>query len=167
MSAAATASSTGTVNVKTTTPKANPKRAEIVAYARTLVGIHEVPDGSNDGPGVKGLQASTGAYRAPWCVSTRQAIDLHVLGSVYADKSANAYYYAGFAGRHGDVIEKPVAGCAVVYHLGSGHLGTVVTVHSDGTFDAVEGNEGNAVRLVPRDPRHGVVCTFVLRKELR
>lgn len=111
------------------------------------------------------LQESTGAFGAPWCVSTVQAEDLHVLGSTYADKTANAYFYASFAEQHGHTIPDPIAGCAVIYHIGAGHAGRVVTVHQDGTFDAVEGNEGNAVRLVPRDPK-ALQCTFVLRPEL-
>lgn len=143
-------------------------RAGIVAYARTLVGIQEQPPGShsNDGPEVHKIQSSTGAYKAPWCVSTGQYIWLHVLGSTWADKTANAFYVADYAHRHGCVIDKPIPGCGVTYMVGQGHYGTVVTVHPDGTFDAVEGNEGDAVRLVPRDPRH-IRCVFNLRPELK
>lgn len=142
------------------------KRAALVQFMRGLVGIREIPDGSNDGPQVHEIQTATRAFRAPWCVSTGQYGWLHVLGSTWADDSANAYYVADYARRHGCVIHKPVAGCGVVYHIGQGHYGTVVTVHPDGTFDAVEGNEGNAVKIMPRNPR-AIPCTFVLRPELR
>lgn len=141
------------------------RRTEVATFARTLVGIHETPAHSNDGPDVHRLQSSTGAYRAPWCVSTRQYIDLHAIGTTYADRTANVYYYTDYAIRHGNVIAKPVIGCAVCYRIGAGHMGTVVKVYPDGTFDAVEGNEADAVRVVRRDPRH-IHCTFVLRHEL-
>lgn len=147
-------------------------RAAIVAYAHELVGIHEVPPHMNEGPiqqhgaGVTMIQSSTGAYRAPWCVSTVQYIWLHVLGTTWANRTANAYYLASYAKIHGAVIPSPLAGCAVVYHLGAGHAGTVVRVNVNGTFDAIEGNEADAVRLVNRDPRH-IRCTFILRPELR
>lgn len=148
------------------------RRAEIVAYAHQLVGIHEVPTGSNRGPvqqhgvGVDVIQSSTRAYGAAWCVSTVQWTWLHVLGSVWADKTANAYYLASFAHSHGSVIPHPLVGCAVVYHLGAGHAGTVVALKPGGLFQAVEGNEADRVELVTRDPKH-LGCTFVLRPELR
>jgi hypothetical protein len=143
-------------------------RAQIVAFARTLVGIQEMPPGShsNDGPQVHEIQSATGAYKAPWCVSTVQYILLHVIGETVANKTANAYYLAQYAHDNGWTIPHPQAGCAVVYHIGAGHAGTVATVHPDGSFDAVEGNEGDAVRLVPRNPKQ-IACTFILVPQLR
>jgi hypothetical protein len=142
------------------------RRLAVVAFARSLVGIAEVPAGSNDGPAVHRIQSSTGAYREPWCVSTVQYEDLHVLGSTYAHDTAGVYAYFEFARAAGDLIAKPVPGCAVCYLIGAGHAGRVVTVHADGTFDAVEGNEANAVRLVPRSPR-AIPCRFILRAPYR
>lgn len=141
-------------------------RAEVCAFSRTLVGIHEIPAHSNSGPAVHRIQTSTGAYNLPWCVSTVQYEDLHVGLAAYAERTAGAYFYAEYAREHGDVVAHPVAGCAVVYHLGAGHAGRVVHVYPDGTFDAVEGNEGDAVRLVHRNPRQ-IACTYVLRREYR
>lgn len=155
-------------------PPATPAqhRAEIAAYAQTLVGIHEVPAHSNDGPpqlhgvGVHVIQESTGAFRLPWCVSTGQFIWLHVLGSTWANRTAGAYALGEYAAQHGCVIAKPVVGCGVVYHVGAGHYGTVVKVNRlAGTFLAVEGNEADRVALVSRNPRQ-IRCTFVLRPEL-
>ena len=142
------------------------KRAAIVKYALSLVGIHEVPMGSNDGPGVRAIQAATGAFRAAWCVSTVQAIWKKVLGSTWADGTAGAYYLEGYARQHKATIPHPVPGCAVVYHLGEGHAGTVVAVNPNGTFWAVEGNWGNEVVHILRNPRE-IPCTFILRPELR
>lgn len=138
----------------------------MVKFARTLLGIHESPPHSNDGVEVREIQSATGAYRAPWCVSTRQYIDLHTVGTTYADKTAVVYYYAEYAVKHGHTIPKPTPGAAVCYHIGQGHMGTVEKVWPNGTFDAIEGNEADAVRRVLRDPRV-LRCTFVLRPELR
>jgi hypothetical protein len=150
-------------------PKPNPglaRRAKVVAFAHTLVGIHEVPDYSNSGPDVHRIQSATGAYGAPWCVSTVQYIWKHTLGSTYADDTAGAYYLADYAARHSQTISRPVPGCAVVYHIGQGHAGTVISVGRFGSFTAIEGNEGNAVRVKARNTRQ-IRCTFILRPELR
>jgi hypothetical protein len=50
--------------------------------------------------------------------------------------------------------------------MGDGHAGIVVRVNRNGTFWAVEGNWGDAVVHILRDPR-SIPCTFVLRPELR
>lgn len=141
-------------------------RAEVVQFSRSLVGIHEDPPRSNSGEAVFRIQSSTGAYHAPWCVSTVQYEDLHVGLTTYAKGTAGAYFYAQWAHDHGDTVAHPVAGCAVIYHIGAGHAGRIVHVYADGTFDAVEGNEGDAVRLVRRNP-HAIACTYVLRREYR
>jgi hypothetical protein len=142
------------------------RRAAVVAYSRTLVGIREVPAHSNDGPAVHRIQSSTGAYRLPWCVSTVQYEDKHVLGSTWADRTAGVYYYLEYARRHGCLVAKPLPGDVVAYIIGNGHMGRVVTVHKDGTFDAVEGNHTDGCYLVPRNPRY-VPCRFIRRPEYR
>lgn len=148
------------------------KRAAVCAYAHELVGIHEVPPHSNRGPvqqhaaGVTVIQSSTGAYGAPWCVSTVQYIWRQVLGSTWANRTAGVYYLIAYARSHGAVIPHPLPGCAVGYEIGAGHAGTVVEVHADGTFDAVEGNHSDRVGVVRRDPRH-LACVFILRPELK
>lgn len=133
---------------------------KIIKEAHGLLGVHEIPDGSNDGPAVHTIQSSTGAYHAPWCVSTVQYIIKKVTGHTIADDTANAYYLASYGGNHGWAQPHPIAAGPVVYHIGSGHAGTVVQVLKDGTFYAIEGNEGNAVRLMHRDPRT-IQCTFL------
>lgn len=142
-------------------PAAKPSVAElIVAEAHRLLGIHEVPAHSNDGPGVHTIQSATGAYRAPWCVSTVQYIVKAVLGHTIADDTANAYYLADYGIAHGWHVARPAVGGPVVYRIGAGHAGTVVQTLSDGTFYAIEGNEGDAVRLMHRDPRT-LGCVFL------
>lgn len=134
--------------------------SKIVAEAHKLLGIHEVPDGSNSGPAVIEIQTATGAYGAPWCVSTVQYIIRAVTGKTIADDTANVYYLADYGARHGWVVPRPVVGGPVCYHIGQGHAGTVVQVLADGTFYAVEGNEGNAVRLMHRSAPQ-LPCTFL------
>lgn len=147
-------------------PTGNPKRDAVVREAMRLVGIREQPMGSNSGPQVHMIQTSTGAFGAPWCVSTIQYVWQKTLGSTWANDTAGAYYLADYAQQHGAVIPHPVAGCAVVYHLGDGHAGTVVMANHNGTFWAVEGNWGNEVVHILRDP-HQIPCTFILREELK
>lgn len=141
------------------------KRDKVIREAISLVGIHEVPSGSNNGESVHRLQSSTGAYNAPWCVSTVQYIWKQALGSTWANNTAGAYFLEAFAREHKRTIPKPVPGCAVVYRMGDGHAGTVVKVYRDGTFDAVEGNWGDAVVRIHRNPRT-IPCTFIMRQEL-
>lgn len=161
------------------TPKSKPKskprvdrgaqrRAAAVAYSHTLVGIREMPLGShsNDGPAVHRIQSATGAYRAAWCVSTVQYVDLHVLGATYAHRTAGVYTYLDYARAHGHVVARPLPGDVVAYLVGNGHMGRVVAVHADGSFLAVEGNHTDGVYIVPRDPRY-VPCRFVRRPEYR
>lgn len=141
------------------TPK--PSTADkIVAEAHKLLGIHEIPDGSNSGPGVHEIQTSTGAYGVPWCVSFVQYVVKQVTGHTLANDTANAYYLADFGARAGWHVAKPVVGGPVVYHMGAGHCGLVVQVLKDDSFYAIEGNEANAVRLMHRDPR-SISCVFL------
>lgn len=139
---------------------------KVVTAARKLLGVHEVPMGSNEGPAVHRIQSSTGAYGAPWCVSFVQYVWFECFKHYLADRSANAYYFADWAGREALTIPQPVVGCPVVYHLGDGHMGIVASVRGDGSFDAIEGNEGDAVRWVLRYPSQ-VPCTFVLPDDLK
>lgn len=147
-------------------PTGHNRRDRVVSEAMSLVGIHEEPMGSNSGPQVHEIQSATGAYNAPWCVSTVQYIWKKTLGTTWANDTAGAYYLEDYARQHGNVISAPAAGCAVVYHMGDGHAGTVVQVLRGNRFWAVEGNWGDAVVHILRDPRT-IPCTFILRPELR
>lgn len=142
------------------------RRAAVVAYSYTLVGIREVPAHSNDGPAVRRIQSSTGAYGEPWCVSTVQYEDLHVLGSTWANRTAGVYQYLDYARSKGCLVAKPLPGDVVAYLIGAGHMGRVVAVHADGTFLAVEGNHSDSVAIVPRSPSQ-VPCRFIRRPEYR
>lgn len=137
----------------------------VIREAHSLLGIHEIPDGANDGAQVHEIQSSTGAYKAPWCVSFVQYVYKKCFSVTLADATANAYFLADFASKAGWTVPRPVSGGAVVYHIGAGHAGIVEQVHADGTFDAIEGNEGNAVQLMHRDPK-AIRCTFIVPPQL-
>lgn len=141
------------------------KQNEVSRTAHSILGVHEEPTGSNGGPRVHMIQEATGAFNAPWCVSTVQWIWKKTFGHTIADDTANAYYLADYAGKIGWVVPRPVIGGPVVYHVGAGHAGTVVDVYGDGTFDAIEGNEADRVMLVHRDPRT-IRCTFICPPDL-
>ncbi len=141
---------------------------ETAAFARTLVGIHEVPAGSNRGPvqtangyGVDRIEQPCHIQGDAWCVCTIQTICLAVDGKTIADDTAGAYYLRDYAKRNKWTVRKPQVGCFVVYQVGQGHAGTVVAVYRDGTFDAVEGNYADRCELVHRRPKD-VSCTFIV-----
>lgn len=147
-------------------PRTGPqKRDRVIHEALSLVGIREVPSGSNNGPAVHKIQSATGAYNAPWCTSTVQYIWKQAGIGVWANKTAGAYYLESYARAQKRIIPHAVAGCSVVYHIGEGHAGTVVKVYRDGSFDAVEGNWGDAVVRIHRNPRT-IPCVFIMRQEL-
>jgi hypothetical protein len=142
-------------------PHVKPTVAErIIAEAHELLGIHEIPAHSNLGPDVHRIQSATGAYGAPWCVSTVQFIVKQVVGHTIADGTAGVYYLADYGARHGWVEPRPVLAGPVCYRIGFGHAGTVVQVLDSHRFYAVEGNEMDAVRLVLRDSRR-LSCVFL------
>lgn len=149
-------------------PKPKPKpvppkpsvASRIVAEAHSLLGIHEIPAHSNSGLDVHRIQSATGAYNAPWCVSTVQYIVKQVTGTTIADRTAGVYYLADYGARHGWVVSSPVVGGPVCYRIGAGHAGTVVQVLDQHRFYAIEGNEADAVRLMLRDSRQ-LSCVFL------
>ena len=131
---------------------------QIIAKAASQVGVHEVPDGSNDGPGVRVFQAVTGAFRAPWCASFVQWVLRGCGVGPIANDSAGAYYIGDWARSHGLTIAKPEPGCVAVYHEGQGHIGIVQEIVPGG-FYAIEGNYSNSVSRVRRDLTN-IYCLF-------
>lgn len=133
---------------------------KVLQIARAEIGVGEAPNGSNDGPGVRKYQAVTGAYRAPWCASFCQWVWMRAGIGPLANRSASAYYIGSYAQAHRWTRSTPAPGCGVVYRIGQGHIGIVESVFRDGTFEAIEGNEANAVRRMHRSPSV-VYCYFM------
>lgn len=126
-----------------------------LSTARGQIGVHEIPWGSNRGPGVSystshtnpAFQSITFAWGAAWCASFVQW-DLWKSGlGTIANRSAGVYYIKDWAVRH--FLKRPIAhpGYLVAFINGAGHIGIVERVTHYGIY-SIEGNEGNAVRRV-------------------
>lgn len=135
----------------------------IQALEVSQLGIHEIPDGSNDGPrisyaagGFGPYQGSTGAYGAAWCASFADWALIQITGHGFGSAN-NAYVptIADWAQRNNLLAATPRVGSFVVFLsanlqlVNAFHIGYVVRVTATGV-QTVEGNEGNAVREVFR-----------------
>lgn len=130
-----------------TTNKALACGSKIVSRARSQIGVHEIPDGSNDGARVRVFQRVTGAFRAPWCASFVQWVLQGSIGHTIANRSAGVFYIVDWARRHALAHALPRVGAAVAYLRNLGHIGIVEKVTSTG-FYAIEGNYSNSVQRV-------------------
>lgn len=135
-------------------------------------GVHEIPDGANWGGGVERyLQGIGPAY---WCcaaVSTwvKDATQSYPFGErVLA--CARLWELGGNKGQRVDKHTTPVPGDAFVLLFknargqltGSGHTGLVLSVSADGeSFNTIEGNAGNRVKVGLRSCEEGVLVGFV------
>ncbi len=119
--------------------------SKLLAWYQNEVGTKEEPLGSNMGSRVRFYQSSTGAYRAPWCVSFLQKGLQQLNLPRVADRSAGVFYVVGWARKHGLVRTHPKAGYFVAFMHDQGHIGIVKSV-SVNSFATIEGNATNRVR---------------------
>lgn len=127
------------------------KRA--IEIARGELGVHEIPDGSNDSPRIRVYQAVTGAFRAPWCASfsmwvmqqARIGFPKTAWSGAIADNSAGVFHIVDWARGHGWLMAIPKPAYLVAFTDRLGHIGIVERVDQTG-FLSLEGNSGNAVR---------------------
>ncbi len=135
--------------LKTVVVQPSPCVDRVLAVARAEIGVHEIPDGSNDGPRVRTYQSVTGAYRAPWCASYVQWVLRTAKYGTIADRSATVFYITHYAYTHGwsHAIAKP--GALVGFLNDQGHIGIVERVTAHG-FYSIEGNHSNQVAEVYR-----------------
>jgi len=125
----------------------------LIATEQAEIGVHEIPDGSNDGPRVRVYQAVTRAFHAPWCASFQMwALKVARLGfpktawsGAIADDSAGVFHIVQWAHDHGWLTAIPKAGYLAAFMDRLGHIGLVERVTTDG-FWSIEGNASNAVR---------------------
>jgi hypothetical protein len=100
--------------------------------------------GENHGPLVQKYQASTGAYRAPWCVSFVQwALKLGGYGYT-ANRSAAVFYVVSYWRARGRLRSQAAAGRLVAFTDRLGHIGFVERVFAGG-FYSIEGNASDSV----------------------
>jgi hypothetical protein len=141
---------TWTPQIAALVSKSNTIGTVAMNFARTQVGVHEMPPGSNDGPRVRVYQATTGAYKAPWCASfvtwsfLQAGKKLTGFNTAYCPSWVNA----ARAGRNSLSLvarQNVVPGDCVLFDWnGDGtadHIGIVTSkVSSTGNFTTVEGN---------------------------
>lgn len=124
-----------------------PCSQRLIRTARDELGVHEIPDGSNDSPRIRAYQAVTGAFRQPWCASFAQwALTTIQVGPI-ADRSASVFHIVEWARAHGYLTAQPQAGALVTFLRALGHMGIVETVTPHG-FYSIEGNHSNRVARV-------------------
>jgi hypothetical protein len=135
--------------LKTVTVQPTPCTSRIIATAEQEIGVHEQPDGSNDGARIRTYQSVTGAYRAPWCASFVQWVLKTAGYGTIADRSATVFYITDYAYTHGwsHAIARP--GALVGFLNDQGHIGIVKSVTAHG-FYSIEGNHSNRVAEVYR-----------------
>jgi surface antigen len=131
--------------------------SSILTAAESQIGQSEQPPGSNDGPAIATYRTAVAGAQAgePWCAyfvswAAQQAgtpigSDGQGLGSV-----AGITDWAQQNGRLLPASATPQAGDLILF--GTRHVGIVKSVNPDGTLTTVEGNHGNAVQQVTRNP---------------
>lgn len=133
-------------------------RAAMVAQAHALVGLREQPMGSNHAPPVTTWY---GVGNVSWCdesisYEAYKSGNLAALGGKFAYCPAHTRWFLAHglwkygAGdiQVGDVIFYNWSRGAT---LDADHVGLVVHVYSDGTFQVAEGNQADGFNLVHRD----------------
>ena len=123
--------------------------------AQGELGVHEEPDGSNDGARIAEYRTATAGSAAgvPWCAyfvswAARQAgtpIGEHGQGYGAVEQIAS---WAERTGRLLPAGTTPQPGDLILF--GGRHVGIVESVSADGRLTTVEGNHQNAVQRVQR-----------------
>ena len=131
------------------------RAAHAIRLAASQLGVHEVPDGSNDSLRIRIYQRVTGAFRAPWCASFQQWIHKRITGKTIP-APLPAYVPSILAWAQGKTLlhALPRAGALViflreVYRQPSDgyHIGIVEHVYPN-AYTSIEGNYSNAVTRV-------------------
>lgn len=132
----------------------------VLSYARSQIGVREVPFGSNWGPQVAVFQSVTGAYHAPWCVSFVQWALWRAHQGPIADRTAGAVYLRDWAYSHGLLRSHPEPGTIAVWIYSEQHASLVESV-SGSEYTTIDGNWNNSVTRVRHDLRYGPPVAFI------
>lgn len=137
-----------------------------LSYARSQLGVTEIPWGSNRGPHISyqvgplpAYESITGAYGAPWCASFVQWMLYTSKTGTIADRSAGVYYIKDWAWRRALLRAMPRPGDLVAFLENNGHIGVVEAVSRYG-ITSIEGNTGNAVHR-RFHPWHSTSMVFI------
>lgn len=151
---------------------AYPKHDATLKWARSQVGVHESPDGSNRGP-VQHSNPKGGVsyYESfdfiigdgyPWCVSFIQAA--WAAGGKHAlpYKTAGSWDLWNWAKRVGWSMEstKAVPGDIIVFNEGAGHA-AILETHGGSVVHTIDGNWGDGVAKVTHSIGHVVGAVHV------
>lgn len=133
-------------------------RKVLLITALMEVGNYEIPDGSNWGPKIRKYLEFIGLTSNPWCL----AFVMWVFNAAFSRLPWGGYRcglvadFWNFAKRKSiakDLNYTPSPGdiFIMVHQNGTGHTGVVLRVSHDGKWlNIIEGNSGNAVRIINR-----------------
>jgi uncharacterized protein (TIGR02594 family) len=130
----------------------NAEQQKVVSKARSYLGQHEVPSGSNTGPFVRLCQACTWVKGTgwPWCAAFVCKVHKDV-GLKLPFPSAGAHDLYDHARAAGWAVKTPIPGCVADWNIGSGHTSFVIAVDLKAkTVRTIGGNESDAVRETTR-----------------
>lgn len=105
-----------------------------------------------DGPRLRLIQSSTGAYGAAWCMSAQQSWRIRSGMNTIATRSAHVFTVIGWAKRHGLISRIPRRGYMAAYTSGEGHIELVYRVTATHFYTIGGNTSGN---VTTRYYRHG------------
>jgi len=142
-------------------------REKVIAVARKELGVKEHPANSNDGPRVHEYQATTGAYKQPWCASFAKWVYIHAGASNLGRATADCTTWLGYPHVSPSAVKE---GDAVLFDWDGGdvdHIGLFVRWVLNGkTFNTIEGNtsagsNANGGEVQARQRNIGEVTAFI------
>jgi len=136
---------------------------DVLDVARSLIGVHETPDGSNIAPPITTWAKQYGYSKGDaWCSWTVSYEFYHAGGAelIYNHPSGYSGYFRTMGEKHNLIIPHPKPGAIDVmdfdgYPDFTDHVGIVESVNADGSWVNIEGNHNNQVMRVTRKPGGG------------
>jgi hypothetical protein len=136
----------------------------VLDVARSLIGIHETPDGSNIAHPITDWATQYGYSSGDaWCSWTVSYEFYHTGGGaalIYNHPSGYSGDFRTMGKQHGLMVPGPVPGAIDVMDFDgkpdfTDHVGIVESVNADGSWVNIEGNHNNQVMRVTRKPGGG------------
>ena len=135
---------------------------DVLNVARSLIGIHETPDGSNIAHPITDWAAKYGYSSGDaWCSWTVSYEFYHTDPAlIYNHPSGYSGDFRLMGEQHGLVVPGPQVGAIDVMDFDgkpdfTDHVGIVESVNADGSWVNIEGNHNNQVMRVNRRPGGG------------
>jgi len=141
-----------------------PTANDVLNIARSLIGIHETPDGSNIAHPITDWAAQYGYSPGDaWCSWTVSYEFYHTGGGpalIYNHPSGYSGDFRTMGEKHGLMVPGPQVGAIDVMDFDgkpdfTDHVGIVESVNADGSWVNIEGNHNNQVMRVTRKPGGG------------